>query len=184
MFSIVYNSRFALKKLASFHFSIIPLRKIPTTQPDNNVLYPSMTNITDELSDVPVGVGTALTKIKIQNLTPVTIADQLHQIRMHITQINKETIQIHHDIARLCVDLPYLFRAQGWELWYELNRDVNNKARVLNSDATKDDTLEPLLGINNKPIPDFPKKISDIAALDSKWSLPDTTSEWILADIR
>lgn len=70
-----------------------------------------MTNITNELSDAPVGVGTALTKIKIQNPAPVTVADQLDQIRAQITQMNQDMVQIHHDIARLCVDLPYLFRA-------------------------------------------------------------------------
>ncbi|PUU74867.1 hypothetical protein B9Z19DRAFT_1067875 [Tuber borchii] len=100
-----------------------------------------MNNITHELSSAPVGAGTATTEInKIQNLAPVTIADQLDQITKHIAQINKDMIQIHDDIARSCVDLPYrIYLENGAESF----------------------------GIDNKPIPDFPEKIADIGALDA-----------------
>lgn len=143
-----------------------------------------MTNIVNELSDSAVGVSTPATDAdRIQNMLPVSISDQLDQIRVHITRMSQDIIQIHQDMARWCVNLPYSFqvREQGWELGYELNRNVNNQARVFNSHvAVSGHPIEPLLGINNKPIPNFPKTTSDIIALDGKWSLHNirTNTNW------
>ncbi|PUU74870.1 hypothetical protein B9Z19DRAFT_1067878 [Tuber borchii] len=106
-----------------------------------------MTNIVNGLSDAAVGVGTPATKADgIQNMMPVSISDQLDQIRVHITRMSQDIIQIHQDMAR----------------W-----NVNNQACVFNSHvAVSGHPIEPLLGINNKPIPNFPKTTSDIIALD------------------
>jgi len=70
----------------------------------------------NELSDAAAGVGTPATETDgIQNMMPVSISDQLDQIRVHITRMSQDIIQIHQDMARWCVNLPYSFqvREQG-----------------------------------------------------------------------
>jgi len=104
MIPLLHYSHSAKSRLPQHHQSTAP-QGFPA-QLDNNLFYPSRANITNQLSDAAVGVGTTATEIdEIQNLAPVTIADQLDQIKAHITQINRDMVQMRHDIARSCVNL-------------------------------------------------------------------------------
>lgn len=75
-----------------------------------------MSNIGNELSNAAVGVSTPATEADgTQNMLPVSISDQLDQIKVDITRMSQDIIQIHQDMARWCVNLPYSFqvREQG-----------------------------------------------------------------------